>query len=107
MQTNTTQSFAEVTVIETAPVTDLVKMPYIRVDSKGRILYANEASNFILNGMNSKRDFIPTDFINRIPGMLNLNADFSVPVELSSKTIMLDIIGFEECGYISLYSRAE
>jgi hypothetical protein len=104
MQTNSTP-LAEESTVELKPVTDLARMPYIRVDQKGKILFANEASQALLKGINPKSDFIPNDFIESIPGMLNLNADFSVPVVLASGTVMFDVIGFQECGYIGLYGR--
>lgn len=105
MQTSTTNPFTEeFTIIETTPIADQGNLPVIRVDRNGKILFANKASLSILNEiLKSTNDYIPQDFVERIPGMLNLNADFSVPVEVSSQTMMFDVIGFEECGYIGLY----
>ena len=105
---NFTNQVEEFILIETTPIKDQGNLPVIRVDRNGKILFANEASFALFNEVfKPSHEYIPNDFIQRIPGMLNLNADFSVPVEVSSTTLTFDVIGFEECGYIGLYGRGE
>jgi hypothetical protein len=101
---NTTNPNEELIIVETIPVRDQGEMPVLRVDQKGKILFANAASlKFLRNLLSESNDYIPSKFIETIPGMLNLNADFSVPVEGSAQTMLFDVIGFRECGYIGLY----
>ncbi len=105
MQTNTTNLFnEEFTIVESTPIADQGNLPVMRVDLNGKILFANPASFALLNEiLKATNEYIPQDFINRIPGMLNLNADFSVPVQVSAQTMMFDVIGFKEDGYIGIY----
>jgi hypothetical protein len=101
---NTANPNEELIIIETAPVFDQGKLPVLRVDQKGKILFANAASlEFLRNILSESNEYIPAKFIETIPGMLNLNADFSVPVEGTAQTMLFDVIGFRECGYIGLY----
>jgi hypothetical protein len=107
MQTSTHPVTEELTIIESAPIADEGSLPIIRIDQNGKILFANDAT-FVLfsETYNMNSEYIPEDFMKRIPGMLNLNADFSVPIEVSSTVLTFDVIGFEECGYIGLYGRS-
>lgn len=79
-------------------------MPVIRIDYKGRILYANKASFPILKEWNClANDYIPDELIRQHPALLDLQAGFDMNIETKSTQYHLDVVGFNECGYIGLY----
>ena len=78
--------------------------PVIRIDFKGRILYANRASFPILREWNClANDYIPNELLNNFPSMLDLNAEFDLQINTNESAYFLDVIGFRESGYVGLY----
>jgi len=78
--------------------------PVIRIDHKGRILYANKASFPLLREWNClANDYIPDSLIREIPAMLDLNADFDFQINTGDSSYYMDVIGFKESGYVGLY----
>jgi hypothetical protein len=83
---------------------DESNFPVLKIDTNGKILYANQASfKYLREWINSKNEFIPNYIININPSILNPDADFSISVNLKSANLKFDVIGFKECGYIGLY----
>ena len=83
---------------------DECELPILKIDFKGRILYANQASFPLIKALECAADnYLPESFILRDPRILDLNASFSFIVELGSSLIYFDVIGFEEYRYIGLY----
>src|SRR5690348_362999 len=79
-------------------------LPVIRIDHKGRILYANRASFPLLREWNClANDYIPESLIREIPSMLDLNADFDFKISTSDSLYYMDVIGFKESGFVGLY----
>ena len=78
--------------------------PVIRVDYKGRILYANRASFPILREWNClANDYIPEELIRQNPAMLDLEAQFDFQINTDTSEYFMDVIGFKESGYVGLY----
>jgi len=78
--------------------------PVIRVDYKGRILYANKASFPILREWNClANDYIPEALILKTPAMLDLEAEFDFQINTDDSDYFMDVIGFKESGYVGLY----
>jgi len=78
--------------------------PVIRIDYKGRILYANKASFPLLKEWNClANDYIPDQLVKEIPAMLDLNADFDFKISTNDSLYYMDVIGFKESGYVGLY----
>ena len=78
--------------------------PVIRIDHKGRILYANRASFPLLREWNClANDYIPEELVRQVPAMIDLNAEFDVQINTNDSAYYLDVIGFRESGYIGLY----
>ena len=78
--------------------------PVIKINTSGKILYANHAS-FIWLGewLNDKNEYIPTYVIKINPSILNPDADFSISISIKKDILNFDVIGFRESGYIGLY----
>ena len=78
--------------------------PVIRIDYKGRILFANRASFPILREWNClANDYLPEDLIHQFPSVLDLNADFDLQISTNDTSYFMDVIGFKESGYVGLY----
>lgn len=78
--------------------------PVIRIDHKGRILYANKASFPLLREWNClANDYIPDELLRQIPAMLDLDADFDFQINANDLSYSMDVIGFKESGYVGLY----
>ena len=78
--------------------------PVIRVDFKGRILYANKASFPILREWNClANDYIPEELVHNFPAVLDLDAEFDIQINTNDSVYSVDVIGFKESGYIGLY----
>ena len=79
-------------------------LPVIRIDYKGRIIYANKASFPILREWNClANDYVPNELINQNPALLDVEAEFDLEIETRDSSYHLDVIGFKESGYIGLY----
>jgi hypothetical protein len=84
---------------------DESNFPVLKIDTSGKILYANQASfEYLREWINSKNEFLPNYFISINPSILNPDADFSMSVNLKKTKLKFDVIGFKECGYIGLYA---
>ncbi len=84
---------------------DFFESPVVKIDSNGKILYANRASFELLNEwLTTSNDCLPDYFLKGNPGILNPNADFSVPFNTGTRNMNFDVIGFKESGYIGLYA---
>ena len=78
--------------------------PVIRLDYKGRILYANRASFPLLREWNClANDYIPEELIRQNPAVLDLEADFDFQIHTDDSSYYLDVIGFKESGFVGLY----
>jgi hypothetical protein len=78
--------------------------PVIRIDFKGRILYANKASFPILREWNClANDYLPEELVHQYPAVLDLEAAFDILIETNGSAYFLDVIGFKESGYVGLY----
>jgi hypothetical protein len=78
--------------------------PVIRIDARGRILYANKASFPLLKEWNClANDYLPDKLIYSFPGLLDSEANFDLKMETRNTLYSLDVVGFKECGYIGLY----
>ena len=78
--------------------------PVIRLDFKGRILYANRASFPLLREWNClANDYIPEQLVRENPAMLDLQAEFDFQINTEDSSYYLDVIGFKESGYVGLY----
>ena len=78
--------------------------PVIRIDYKGRILYANKASFPLLREWNClANDYLPEDLVRQHPSLLDLEAAFDLHIPTLTKQFHLDVVGFKESGYIGLY----
>ena len=83
---------------------DIRTSPVIKIDFKGRILYANSASFELLHEwLFPANEYLPEHFLKSNPEILNPDVDFSVPFKMKSTNWNFDVIGFKECGYIGLY----
>ena len=83
---------------------DNFSYPVIKIDSNGRILYANKASFQILRDwLCTPNDYLPEYFLRSNPGILNPDADFSLALMTKEMSLNFDVIGFKESGYIGLY----
>jgi hypothetical protein len=78
--------------------------PVIRIDYKGRILYANRAAFPLLREWNClANDYIPEELISENPAMLDLQANFDFQINTEDSSYYLDVIGFKESGYVGMY----
>ncbi len=78
--------------------------PVIHIDLRGRILYANKAAFPLLAEWNClASDYLPDELVNQNPTLLSPGAEFSMKVETQFSKFFLDVIGFQESGYIGLY----
>ena len=78
--------------------------PVIRIDHKGRILFANRASFPLLREWNClANDYIPEELLRQIPSMLDLGAEFDYQFNTHDSSYYMDVIGFKESGYVGLY----
>ena len=83
---------------------DKSDFPVLKIDTKGKIIYANHASfECLREWLNGKNAYLPKYVIQVNPDVLNPNADFSISVDLQTDVINFDVIGFEESGFIGLY----
>ena len=83
---------------------DKSDFPVLKIDTKGKIIYANNASfECLREWLNGKNAYLPKYVIQINPEVLNPNADFSISVDLKTDIINFDVIGFEESGFIGLY----
>ena len=79
-------------------------MPVIRIDYKGRIIYANKAAFPLLREWNClANDYIPDQLVHEHPALLDLDANFDIEINTPMSSYKLDIIGFNEAGYIGMY----
>jgi two-component system sensor kinase FixL len=92
----------EVSLVNAFP--DESVLPVLKIDTSGKILYANHASfECLREWINSKNEYLPNYFLNYHPHILNPDADFSMSINLKSIVLNFDVIGFKESGYIGLY----
>jgi hypothetical protein len=78
--------------------------PVLKIDTNGKILYANHASfEYLREWINSKNEYLPNYFLSYHPNILNPDADFSMSINLKSSVLNFDVIGFKESGYIGIY----
>ena len=83
---------------------DKSNYPVLKIDTNGKILYANNASfEHLREWLNGKNAFLPKHIINVNPDVLNPDADFSISINVKSDVLNFDVIGFKECGFIGLY----
>ncbi len=83
---------------------DQSEFPVIKINLQGRILYANRASFQLLREwLCTPEQNLPEFFLMSNPGLLNAEADFSMPLVTRSIRLNFDVIGFKEQGYIGLY----
>lgn len=83
---------------------DKSDFPVLKIDTQGKIIYANHASfECLREWLNGKNAYLPKYVIQINPEVLNPNADFSISVDLKTDVINFDVIGFEESGFIGLY----
>lgn len=83
---------------------DKSNFPVLKIDTQGKIIYANHASfECLREWLNGKNAYLPKYVIQINPEVLNPNADFSISVDLKTDVINFDVIGFEESGFIGLY----
>jgi hypothetical protein len=99
----------EVTIVtEVSPVyasfPDKSNFPVLKIDTRGKILYANHASFECLHEwLSDKEEYLPIYFMYINPDVLNSDADFSISLNVKTDVITFDVIGFKESGYIGLY----
>jgi len=94
--------------MKTIPVSQFIStepsFPVIRIDHKGRILYANKASFPLLREWNClANDYIPDQLIREMPAMLDLDAEFEFQINTNDSSYYMDVIGFKESGYVGMY----
>jgi len=94
--------------MKTIPVASFVmtepSYPVIRIDYRGRILYANRAAFPLLREWNClANDYIPDELVKQNPAMLDLNAEFGFQINTNESAYYLDVIGFKESGYVGFY----
>jgi hypothetical protein len=94
--------------MKTIPVAAFVmsdpSYPVIRLDFKGRILYANRASFPILREWNClANDYLPEELVHQFPSVLDMDAAFDFQINTNESAYFLDVIGFKESGYVGLY----
>ena len=94
--------------MKTIPVPSFVmsepSYPVIRIDHKGRILYANRASFPILREWNClANDYLPEELVHENPAVLDLDAEFDFQIHTNGSSYYVDVIGFRESGYVGLY----
>jgi hypothetical protein len=94
--------------MKTIPIASFImtepSYPVIRIDYRGRILYANRAAFPLLREWNClANDYIPDELVKHNPAMLDLNAEFNFQITTNESTYYLDVIGFRESGYVGFY----
>ncbi len=83
---------------------DKANFPVLKIDTKGKILYANHLSfDCLPEWLNGKNAYIPKYIILVNPDVLNPDADFSISINVKSDVFTFDVIGFKESGFIGLY----
>lgn len=83
---------------------DESQFPVLKINDKGKILYANNASFELLRELIADfSDYLPENFLKSNPDILNFNSEFSIAFETKSGIKYFDVVGFKECGYIGLY----
>ena len=81
-----------------------IMQPVIRIDYKGRILYANKAAFPILKEWNClANDYLPEEFTHEHPFAMDLDVNASIQIETPTARYHFDVIGFRESGYIGFY----
>jgi hypothetical protein len=110
MKNFTKSNMVEVTenVIEVSPdillFPDKSNYPVLKIDTNGKILYANNASfECLRDWLSGKSAFLPKHIIHVNPNVLNPDADFSISVNEKTGVFNFDVIGFRESGFIGLY----
>ncbi len=99
----TTDQVTEVSSINNS-FPDESNFPVLKIDTNGKILYANHASfEWLHDWINHKNEYLPNYFLDVNPSILNPDADFSMSVNLKTNILSFDVIGFKESGYIGLY----
>ena len=83
---------------------DKSNFPVLKIDTDGKILYANHLSfNCLPEWLSGKNAYIPKYIIHVNPDVLNPDADFSISISIKSDIFNFDVIGFRESGFIGLY----
>ncbi len=78
--------------------------PVFKINDKGKILYANNASfDLLRDWATDYSEYLPENFLKSNADLLNYNAEFSIALETKNGIKYFDVIGFKECGYIGLY----
>jgi len=79
--------------------------PVLKINSEGKILYANSASFELLRSMdNDMSEYLPGFFKKSYASIYDLSADLTISLNVNNAEIRLDVVGFPECGYIGLYA---
>ena len=90
--------------IEDNSFPDKSNFPVLKIDTQGKIIYANHASfECLREWLNGKNAYLPKYVIQINPDVLNPNADFSISIDLKTDVVNFDVIGFKESGFIGLY----
>ncbi len=83
---------------------DKSNYPVLKIDTKGKILYANHLSlDWLREWLIDQIAYLPKYIINVNPEVLNPDADFSISVNVKTDVFNFDVIGFKESGFIGLY----
>jgi hypothetical protein len=78
--------------------------PVLKIDIKGKILFANAAVFEFLHDLSwPESDHLPAYFTGIYPGIFDSNADCTLAITTGQTNFLFDVIGFEEAGYIGLY----
>lgn len=78
--------------------------PVLKIDTNGKILYANHLSlDWLREWLIDQIAYLPKYIINVNPDVLNPDANFSISVNVKTDVFNFDVIGFKESGFIGLY----
>ena len=80
--------------------------PVLRATSTGKIIYANPASELLLNEWHAKvGDDFPTDWIKLISELLNTNSRQTIDIQCKDTIYSILIVPVPEANYVNLYGR--
>jgi hypothetical protein len=80
------------------------RFPVVKIDPKGKIIYANKASSPVLKAWNCyANNIVPQEVLSEYPALVDLNSDTSISFSTGVHTFCFSVVGFPSAGFIGVY----